>query len=416
MQAVDIDEFDPTAGANGDGEEARHILTTPTIKPTSSPPPKQISLSDSEHILSFHLSKKKKSKYQVRLAIHHVGTWEDWRYGEFAMTTEKLNRMIENFKSKVLHPQAPLEKQIPLQIGHGFLDEPPALGWATDLEVEDNVLWGTFTLSDLGYETLENESYSFVSPKYDEEYTSQEIIDGKRTIFGSTLIHVALTNSPVLAELPQIALSKTPTPMDVGVFHPREELMNQPEGEGSQVQQPADPAPPPPASPPASTELTQTQPPPAAPVAAATAPAGQVVLSQSEWEQHQANVRALTERMEREAYRSHSLSVNGFLQEAAGRGVPPVVIELARPILLASNPEAQRTINLGTVEEKVEANIFEAVKQLIEAIPTVTLGQKTPEVGGSQPGAKKMSVEEAEAEGAKLWKSTGIIAEPVGKR
>lgn len=434
MEAIDIDVFNPAAKIGIEAEEQTsgkiprppaEVSSSSASMPISATENTPISegntsktLTESERVLTFHLAKKKKSKYQVKLATHHTGTWYDWRYDEFDMTLEKLDRMIENFKAKVVHPSATLERQVPLQAGHGFLDEPPALGWLTELEIDDQgVLWGTYDLTEDGLKLLEGDAYAFVSPKYDEQYTSQQIIDGKRTIFGATLIHLALTNSPVLAELPQIALSKTPMSLDVGVYHPREELMTQPAGEGTEtvVTPPATTPSPPDKQ--AGTELTQT--PPAATPAVVAPASDRITLSKSEWEEHQATVKLLTERMEREARRNHEMSVESIIKEAAGRGVPPAVLDLAKPIMVASHPEAPKSITLSKAdEEKDEVNIFEAMQRLLESIPVVALGQKTPEVGGKHPSGetKKMTAEEAEAAGREYWKKQGVVREPSGTR
>lgn len=438
--AQDIDELDPTSGNDDDGEDdaprRMPIPITPPISsavpqvPSSSPVPgRQIyELTEHERILAFHLAKGKKKvpKGYVRLAVHHIGSWYDWRYDEFEMTMDKMNRMVNNFTGRVLHRNASLDRQVPLQIGHGFLEEPPAVGWMTELEIEDDILWGTFKLNKKGQESLENDEYSFVSPRYSEQYEEQEIVNDTRTIHHDVLIHVALTNQPVLAELPQIALSKTPTSLDVGVFHPREAQMSQPQGDPTPAGQPAaePPAPAPaPANPepaPAPTSLAQppVQPTPQ-PAAVAQPPADGVMLTQeqfAQFQQLQETVRSLSGAVETERLRSHTLTVDGIIREAASRGVPPAITNIVRPIMLAANPAAQKTINLAVENgEDRSLNTFEAMQELLTQSPTVALGQQTRSEGGASPAAKSLTLDEAEAEGRKMWASAGIIPQPAAK-
>ena len=424
FQAVNIDEEDP---ADETVPEVSEPVVTPNPgqgQPTAMNPPTTTgsetsratmhSLSAGEHVLAFHLAAEQRSDNQVEIAVHHVGSWYDWRYDEFSMTQDNLQTMLNNFNNLVVHPNAPINRQVPLQAGHGFLGEPPAAGWMLSGEIRDGVLYGMFEVNDESMRRLRSGEYAFVSPHYTMDYLEQRIVDGERTAYGPTILHVALTNSPVLAELPQIALSRTPSFMDLGVYQPVEARVPNDNGGGTATpvadppttqQDPVtDPAPSPaaaPASQPAATSLAQ-QP---------QIPAGFTMVRETEFNDLQNSVRTLQQQNEENNRRLHEGQVETICSEAASRGVPPAVLSLARSIMNVANPRAAATISLSTEgQDDRSVNVFEAMRELLNVMPTISLGIQTPSGNNQRPGASTLTLEEAEAKGAEMWKSAGITA------
>jgi len=404
MNAQDIDEFDPNENPENDEQDEELDLQKDEIVPTE----------DRSVSLMFTLDKDVKEDDTVEFVVHHTGEWFDWRYETFSMTRQMLAKMKSNFENKVLHPNAPIDRQVPLQIGHGFLGDPGALGWAKSLKIEKDkekhwVLKGTFKLSAEGKQVISDGKYVFMSPKYDAEYQEQAIINGERKMHGPTLMHVALTNDPVLAELPHIALSKQPMSKDVGYVFPREvdmaeveetevtgvkDLESVAEEEETEVEQPKP-----------TTDLSK---PTSPPVIEEPKPEETITLSASEWRAHQLNVQNIATKLERESKRSHNLAVEAIIEKHSARGVPPAILNVVKPIMLASNAEATRAITLSTADGKNKAvNIFEAMGTLLDSIPAVELGQKTPE-DGTKPNST-MDLEQAEKLGREMWSKSGLV-------
>ena len=416
MPTIDIDEY---LGPMEPGElEALNSRITAMLENSApfvnNPPP----VNSMERQVVFSLASQINGD-TISIPTHHTGKWFDWRYDEFEMTRPMLQGMVNNFKSRTLHPQAPLDRQIPLQAGHGMLSEPPALSWATKLEVKKEadsyVLWATFPVDEQLKTDLQTGKYAFVSPQYEENYIEQRIVDGKRKEHGPLLIHVALTNSPVLAELPNLALSKNAMSFDIVRNQVVEATMVQetqvPPASEAQVQDPpADPPadPPttlpvsdPPAQPPAQQSLTR---PPA------EEPQSTTSLSIEESVALRRDMDNMRRQLAEADARNHSLTVETVISEAVSRGVPPAVTAIIRPILLSVSPNAEASISLSTVGGgSARVNTYQALERLLTEMPTIDFRQLT--VESNTPGAPdaKMTTEEAEAEGRKAWTKFGIV-------
>lgn len=431
--ATDIDDLPDLLVTDRDAPAGNPI--TPVITPAA-PPPSDTAprhqITDSNRILSYNLSKiELEDEDEGEIAVFHTGKIFDWRYGETEIKTSALKSMKKNFENRVLHPNAPLERQICLQVGHGILSDPHAVGWAKSIRLakgDDGTtyMYVTFKLNDDGKVALSGGRYAFVSPSFDMEYVSQKIgEDGERSAFGPTIFHIALTNSPVLAELPSIALSRTITPMDVKYEIPKEVTMTQPqeptppttptEGDGQPAPQ-ADPNKLPATTPQPNHEPQGNDgPPPAQPATNLSIPNGKTLVDQTEYSKLQETVRNLTIQSETLAKEAHAIKVDGITKEAAGRGVPPVVLNLVKSIMLVSHPSAPKAVNFSKEDgSTVDFNIFEAMGELLEVIPKIDLRQHTPEPAGDRPGPTNMTIEEAEEAGRKLWATTGIVPELIG--
>lgn len=403
--AINID--DAPALVFSDSDPVVPAVIQPASEPEHISGRSQFQASETVRFLSFNLAKVNlEDTNSLEIPVFHSGEFFDWRYGDFELTASHFKTMKRNFEKKALHPNSPLDRQIALQVGHGFLSEPEAVGWAisTRVEKEGDLTFSymTFELNETGKELIGSGKYAFVSPSFDMNYIEQKIVDGKRQEHGPTIFHVALTNSPVLAELPSIALSRTLTPMDVKFSIQKEAVMEN-GGEGTDIQVTT---PDPPAQP---QEPQPSVPSKSDPPKMLSIPEGSVVLDKVEYEKLNSQIQTLTTQFETQAKKAHEYSVDGLIKEAAGRGVPPVVLAIVKPIMLAAHPEAKKTINLSKEDgTPIEMNIFEAMGELLKNIPTIELGQRSREPAGSRPN-QELSLDDAEAAGVEMWKKSGII-------
>lgn len=83
------------------------------------------------------------------------------------------------------------------------LENTVASGWIVDVEMRDDGPYGLFKWTDRARKFIEAEELAYLSPEFYPEYTSRDT--GKPQ--GPTLVGAALTNSPFLKELPQVAAS-----------------------------------------------------------------------------------------------------------------------------------------------------------------------------------------------------------------
>jgi hypothetical protein len=135
-----------------------------------------------------------------------------------------------------------------------------------------------------------------------------------------------------------------------------------------------------------------------------------VTLSKSEFEQFKLSIETTNRRLEESNRRAHTLAVESIYQEAARRGVPPVVLNILKPILLDSHPEEERTIELSkaTGEGTDSVNLFEAITRLLSEMPAIDFTQLSREPQGDKPNATK-SLEEARKDGKAMWAQAGIV-------
>jgi len=107
----------------------------------------------------------------------------------------------------------------------------------------------------------------------------------------------------------------------------------------------------------------------------------------------------------------HELLVGRHLEAATERGVPPVIVNALKPILLALNPEAERTIELEEGKEKV--NIFEALVKLLEDCPgklgAITEPPKESPRAESKEDNRLEELKEGEELAKKLAKEHGLF-------
>ena len=125
-----------------------------------------------------------------------VGTWETDKYGRMTFTREYLDKIVQNYRDKVLGNREPF-----IDTDH---DNAAANGWIKDVVADDDGLKIKIEWTERGKELLEAGLYKYFSVHIEEG--KKNLATGK-DIDGPVLIAVALTNVPVFNVLPPAHLS-----------------------------------------------------------------------------------------------------------------------------------------------------------------------------------------------------------------
>ena len=328
-----------------------------------------------------------------KIIVHTLGKWQDPRYGEFSMTREKMDEMVKNFKAKTVHPNSPIDAQVPIDCKHETAKGSGAAGWLTGLKRVGDNLVATVKWTEDGKSLVAGGSFKYISPKYTENYTTALVDDKKK--YGATLLEVALTNNPLLVELgpftQPILLSK-----DAVVSMNAERVI--------------------------------------LPVATKTKKGGERVVEENKKEEESVevvkvlrlededgDVIELTSAKALELFRTvetlkktaHETTVALEVVNAEKRGVAPAAVKLIKTIMLQCSPETRATIELEKGEEPL--NLYQSMSKLLKEIPAVDMGEHT-KVKEEKPASENketpMSLEEAEEYGRKRFKELSGLNEP----
>lgn len=130
---------------------------------------------------------------KVKVPFVKKGAWKHNVYGEVVFEDEDLNQLIKNFNNNVtgFTPY--------LTLGH--LDEEPdstdshrKRGDLENIIIEEDTAFGIFNVPDNIYEAVQNGEYEYSSGEFHRGFTDKNSGDN----VGTTVIRVALTNSPFL--------------------------------------------------------------------------------------------------------------------------------------------------------------------------------------------------------------------------
>jgi len=161
---------------------------------------------------------------QLKIPIFRIGNWKHPAYGVIKGTQDTFNNLIENFRKNVLG-RPPF-----VRLGHSkdnaaTFGDAVAEAWVSDLVQEGNVLYALAwpTSNDI-VEAVRNKRYRFASPEYTPDYTDKEL--GHKV--GPVLEAVGLTNEPFLTKLPETVVLADP-PGTIYLDH--EEVKEMPENE-----------------------------------------------------------------------------------------------------------------------------------------------------------------------------------------
>jgi hypothetical protein len=142
----------------------------------------------------------------IKIPVGRLGQWRHPKYGTIKMSQQLFDDMIKNFKQGVIG-RDPF-----IRIGHdkgdsGTFGDAKAEGWIKDLVQEGPYLFALAepTNKDVA-DMVQNKQYRYSSAEYNENYIDKETGDSK----GAVLEALALTNEPFLTRLPEARLLSDP--------------------------------------------------------------------------------------------------------------------------------------------------------------------------------------------------------------
>lgn len=141
----------------------------------------------------------------VRIPLVKIGRWFKGKL-KFAITRDTVKQLVANFAKKA-------NDEVVIDYDHGSVyaagsGQPvPASGWLKSVDPApdaDGILWGQAEFTEAATGMLRKREYKYVSPVID--FGARDRKSGEPQ--GATITSVALTNMPVLDEMPAIALSE----------------------------------------------------------------------------------------------------------------------------------------------------------------------------------------------------------------
>ena len=263
-----------------------------------------------------------------------VGEFYDKRYGRVSITPEKVQQMAENFGKRPAY-------EVPVKLGHS--DGAKSPGKVIGVEAKDNGLEITMSVDSETAKAINDKQYRYMSAEFDEDYHDKKT--GERV--GAVLLGAALVNQPAHPYVAPLVLADDIEGNDNSMSE-LEDLRLQLSDMKAQKAQ-------------AEAELKAER-----EKHSKEAEESAKKLADIEAE----NKKLLAERDKMEATRNEA-EVKVFCDTKIAEGIPPAVIDLVRPVLLANT---SRTIKLSDTEEKPAIKFF---GELFDAMPKVPLGQKS---------------------------------------
>lgn len=141
----------------------------------------------------------------VRIPLAKLGKWFKGKQ-QFSVTKADMAAMVANFRKRK-------NGEVPLDYDHGMVyaagsGQPvPAAGWLKEIEDgpdADGVLYGSVEFTDKAREMVKAKEYKYISPVI--VWGARDKVTGEQQ--GATVQSVALTNAPLMDEMPALAMSE----------------------------------------------------------------------------------------------------------------------------------------------------------------------------------------------------------------
>jgi phage I-like protein len=141
----------------------------------------------------------------VRIALAKIGTW--WKGKQkIRITRDMLSQVVANFRKRP-NGEVPIDYDHGIEYAAGSGAAVPAAGWIKAIEDapdEHGILWAMAEWTEKAAEHIRGREYKYFSPVIDPGTRDNKTGEQQ----GWTLTSAALTNIPVLQDLPAIALSE----------------------------------------------------------------------------------------------------------------------------------------------------------------------------------------------------------------
>ncbi len=336
----------------------------------------------------------------VLIPAARIATFKHPWYGDLYFDHDLFESFIDNFETDVVGTKLAIDAE---HRRNGMLGG-MALAWVDKLFVgDDNVFHIHATPTETGMEYLGKE-YKYASIEYHPRFSDQET----GIEYGPTLMACAATNHPFVhrnAPIDTVGFENVEQTLSGVFFFAMPDVIEKqvPLEEGGNM--------------PNKKEVVEETPPKVEPQktgpSSLTLPDGQVLSPD--------DVAAILARTTKMEARLKQAEVDRACGEAQDRGVPQVVVNVARQFMDACDPDAPPSITLDTGEPKESPktlNMFYAIDHLLNIVPG-RIGEVTFTPKGESPPVKqetanpytskeKMTPEEAEAYARKRHEELGL--------
>lgn len=328
----------------------------------------------------------------IKVPFFRLGKWKHPQYGPLEGTQEKFDAIINNFKKNVLG-RPPYVRLGHSKDGAATFGDAPAEAWVCDVVQEGQVLYAlAYPTSDEIVKAIREKRFRFASPEYQENYVNKET----GVSAGPTLMAIGLTNEPFLTRLPDtVALAERPNELYLDFVQENEEvktvedtllkkLSDTLNGFADKLK----------AAIPSGSVMTDEE----------RAKLSEVEAMKAQLAQTQEQLKLTESRIAAAENTAWTAQVERRLAELVAKGIPPVMCEQAKGILLASPTASSTMIKLaGGKEISLAEQIYSALEALPEEhrIKMAQLGrQETP--ADSPEAIKKLADEDVRAMGGKV--------------
>ena len=129
---------------------------------------------------------------QIKVPLAKVGNWQHPSYGEVTFTEKDLKQLKTNYQKNATG-FVPYVTFGHLDEEHHSTDSARKRGDMKDVVIENDVAYGIFDVNEKVYESVLDGEYEYASGEFNRNFMDKE---GKKV--GTTLLRVALTNSPFI--------------------------------------------------------------------------------------------------------------------------------------------------------------------------------------------------------------------------
>lgn len=327
----------------------------------------------------------------IKVPFFRLGKWTHPAYGELEGTQEKFDAIKENFRRNVLG-RPPY-----IRLGHtkdnaATFGDAPAVAWVHDIIQEGPVLYAlAHPTGEEIVTAIKEKRYRFASPEYQEAYINKETGEN----VGPTLLAIGLTNEPFLTRLPDtVALAENPDAIYLDCTYIKEEKTVDENTLVKKLSEALN----------SFVEKLKTAVPGTALSDEDRKKLSEVEAIKTQLDQTQEQLKLAETKIAAAEQAAWTAQVEKRLAELVAKGIPPVMCEQAKSILLAFPASSTPTIKLA---DGKEISLAEQIYTALEAMPEehrikmAQLGIQEPPVDSPEE-IKKLADEDVRALGGKV--------------
>ena len=285
-----------------------------------------------------------------------VGRFYDKRYGEINISTEKIKKMADNFGKFPAY-------EVPVKLGHN--DGAKSPGKVIAVEAKDSGLEITMLVDAETAKNINDKKYRYMSAEFEDDYLNKET--GEKV--GPVLLGAALVNQPANPFVQPLKFADT----TFNLFPEEKTDMTEVENLRLDLSD-------------AKTQLKSVQ-------EEADEKAKLLEEQAKKIEQLEAQNKALLEDRKRAEDAKNEAEVKAFADKWTAAGIPPVVIEKVKPVLLG---EVSRVLKFSD-NAKDDVSTLKFFDELFAGLPKMPMAQ----IGGTDVPNVELSDIEKEREHAK---------------